>query len=534
MFLTIGARADGVVLADAVELGHLLHKHPGRVQSFDLSVGTAHVFYPEATPARTTAALLLEVDPVGLVRDRKNHGDDFSLGQYVNDRPYAASSMLAAAMKQVFRTAMSGRCDGRQELADAALDLKVRVPALPCPGGAERAAEIFEPLGWTVGATAVPLDPEIPAWGDSRYVDLRLTGRLRLADALNHLYVLLPALDDAKHYWVAADEVDKLLRAGDGWLAAHPLRGWITRRYLAHRNTLTRDALGRLAETEPVSVDDDETAALDAPEDALLGEAQDDATSATAASTNAGRDRPDDVHVLAPSGERPEPLHVLRRRAVLDALRESGARSVADLGCGEGALVRDLLAEPAFERIVAVDVSARALRVAARKLRLDRLPERQRARLAMFQSSITYRDRRVAGTDAAVLMEVIEHVDAPRLRAVEQAVLGHARPGRVVVTTPNAEHNVRYESLEAGAHRHRDHRFEWTRGQFRAWADGAAAAHGYTVEIRPVGEDDPEVGPPTQMAVFDRPAPTTTDTPTTPDDPPATTTRSPRTEEVPA
>ena len=244
--------------APATDLGYLLHKHPGRVQSFEVSSGTAHVFYPEAADERCTAALLLEVDPVGLVR-----GPGDGITHYVNDRPYAASSLLAVALKGVFGTALTGRCDARPELAAAAIPLEVRVPALRCSGGAELAARVFGPLGWEVRAEAVPLDP--PSWGASAYLDLRLAGTVRLADALNHLYVLLPVLDDAKHYWVSTDEVDKLVRAGAGWLAGHPEKALITRRYLAHRRQLTESALARLADTDDLDPAELDNAVPDEP-----------------------------------------------------------------------------------------------------------------------------------------------------------------------------------------------------------------------------------------------------------------------------
>ena len=202
--------------------------------------------------------------------------------------------------------------------------------------------------------------------------------------------------------------------------------------------------------------------------------------------------------------ERQVALVEQRKGAVLAALRVAGAARVVDLGCGEGALMRLLLADRSFTEVLGVDVSARALQIAARRLRLDQLSERQRERVRLVQSSLTYRDARIAGFDAVVLMEVIEHVDLPRLGALERTVFAHARPGTVVVTTPNVEHNVRYPDLPAGTMRHRDHRFEWTRAQFRAWADAAASEHGYRVRYLPVGADDPEVGPPTQMAVFTR------------------------------
>jgi 3' terminal RNA ribose 2'-O-methyltransferase Hen1 len=459
-------------LAPAGDLGFLLHKHPLKVQAFDVAVGAAHVFYPEVSDERCTAALLLQVDPIGLVRGRKGgpSGEGFALGQYVNDRPYAASSMLAVAMAKVFRTAMAGRCDARPDLAATPLPLELHVPALPCRGGPDMATRLFEPLGWDVTATTIPLDDQFPDWGDSRYVDLRLRGTVRLAEALNHLYVLLPVLDDAKHYWVSPDEVEKLIRAGEGWLGAHPERELITRRYLSHRSALIRTAVARLAEvddTEPEQLDN----AVDAPE---VG------------------DEPD----------RPVPLAQQRQGAVIAALRAAGAQRVADLGCGDGALLTRLLEDSAFTSVVATDVSARALEFAGRRLRLDRMGERQRARLDIFQSSLTYRDKRLAGLDAAVLMEVIEHVDPPRLPVVERTVFGEAKPRTIIITTPNVEHNVRFETLPAGSFRHRDHRFEWTRQQFQDWADAVATRYGYGVRFLPVGADDPDVGPPTQMAVF--------------------------------
>jgi 3' terminal RNA ribose 2'-O-methyltransferase Hen1 len=494
VFLTISTTAR-----PATDLGFLLHKHPGRVQSFDESVGRAHVFYPEAGPDRCTAALLLEVDPVGLVRGRSGPASEgFTLGQYVNDRPYAASSMLAMALKAVFRTALTGRCDARPELAATALPLAVHVPALPCRGGAGLLRRLWEPLGWQVEAVAVPLDPAIPDWGDSVYLDVTLTGELRLADALNHLYVLLPVLDDAKHYWISSDEVDKLVRAGTGWLADHPDKELIVGRYLAHRRALENTALARLAEVDDTVVDDtvvDDTVV----DDTEAGQFD----NAVETSAEAGA-----VDAPAVTGEpgAAVPLREQRRDAVLAAVRASGARRVGDLGCGDGALTRELLAERSVEQVVAVDVSARALEIAARRLRLDQLPEPQRLRLQLFQSALTYRDDRLAGLDAAVLMEVIEHVDPPRLDALERSVFGFAAPGTVIVTTPNAEHNVRFPGLAPGARRHRDHRFEWTRAQFRDWAAAVAGRYGYAVSYLPVGPDDPEVGPPTQLGVFTKDA----------------------------
>lgn len=465
----------------ATDLGYLLVKHPDRVHEFDLPHGRAYVFFPEATPQRCTAALVVDIDPFRLGLTGRDP-DGFPLGRYVNDRPYAASSLLAAALNRAFRSALRGDCRERRELAAASIPLTIRIPALRCRGGSDLAPRLLEPLGWRVQAAPVPVDPTRPEWGDSPYVDLTLTGTLRLADALNQLYVLLPVFDDAKHYWVSPAEVDKLIRVGGGWLASHPERALITHRYLAHRRVLALAASAR----------------LDAPATA---------ENLTDADTVEGRAPVSDEDAELPAVAR-MPLAEQRRRAVLAELHRSGAASVLDLGCGAGKLLVELARHHQFTRIVGVDISSQALRLAERRLRLERIPERQRDRVALLQSALTYADDRLVGFDAAVLMEVIEHVDPPRLPALAAAVFGHARPSTVVVTTPNVEYNVHYGLAATGTTgprmRHHDHRFEWTRAEFAAWGEQVARQYGYDVRITGVGEADPQLGSPTQLAVFTR------------------------------
>ncbi|KIF77220.1 methyltransferase type 12 [Streptomyces sp. 150FB] len=521
MFLTI--TTTGTPERPATDLGFLLHKHPEKAQAFSTSHGTAHVLYPEASAERCTAALLLEVDPASLLRRGRGKGrggaPDAALAQYVNDRPYAASSLLAVALSAVFSSALRGVCRSMPERAASPLPLRIEIPALPARGGAELVRALFEPLGWSVEALPVALDEQFPEWGASRYVQLVLEGELRLADALRHLYVLLPVLDDAKHYWVAPDEVDKLLRAGEGWLAEHPEQKLITSRYLARRWGLTRQAMERLELVRLAEADDVEVEAIDNAVEEIPGEdTEGDGTTDAEAGADAGADAGGVTDTVTDSGESPrkEPsLASLRREAILGALREAGASTVLDLGCGQGQLVQALLKDARFTRITAVDVSVRALAIASRRLGLDRMSERQAARVTLTQGSLTYTDKRLKGYEAAVLSEVVEHLDLPRLPALEYAVFGSARPGTVVVTTPNVEYNVRWETLPAGHVRHGDHRFEWSRAEFRAWADAVAARYGYAVAYVPVGPDDPEVGPPTQMAVFSVQDPGTTGTGTT-------------------
>lgn len=456
--------------APATDLGYLLHKNPARLHTIELNFGNAYLFYPHVAEERCTASLLLDIDPVGLVRGRRGtSGEGFSLEQYVNDRPYVASSFMSVAISKAFGTALSGRSKERPELAEVPLPLQAKVAMLPCKAGEGFLRRLFEPLGYIVTITGYILDGQFQEWGQSPYYTLELEGNVRLRDLLSHLYVLIPVLDDEKHYWVGEDEVEKLLRHGAGWLHGHPEREAITHRYLKRQGRLTRTALTRLAEEDQPDPDS-EAVERDVEEEVV---------------------------------EERINLNQQRLGTVLSALRASGARRVLDLGCGEGQLLRLLLDDRSFVEIVGVDVSHRVLEKARDKLRLDRLPERQKERLKLLQGSLTYRDERLSGYDAAAVVEVIEHLDPPRLAAFERVLFEFTRPGVVVMTTPNTEYNVKWESLPAGKFRHRDHRFEWNREQFQGWASGVAARFGYSVRFLPVGPEDPEVGSPTQMALFE-------------------------------
>jgi 3' terminal RNA ribose 2'-O-methyltransferase Hen1 len=451
----------------ATDLGHLLHKRPDRLQSFSLPFGQAHVFYPEASDERCTAALMLDIDPVGLIR----RGVRFPrLDQYVNDRPYVASSFMSVAIARVFSTALAGKSRERPELAQKPLPLRARLAALPSLGGEGVLRRLFEPLGYTVHTVDHPLDERFPEWGESRYFTVDLEGEVRLSDLLTHLYVLIPVLDADKHYWVGEDEVEKLLRRGEGWLAPHPERELIVNRYLKHHRSLTSDALAKLVADEDVDPDR-ETEAREAEEEAV---------------------------------EAPLRLNEQRIGSVVAVLRSSGAQRVLDLGCGSGKLLRALMDQPQFERVVGADISHRALETAHARLRLERLAPRQRDRVELFQTALTYRDRRLEGFDAAAVVEVIEHLDRGRLSAFERVIFGSAKPKMVVVTTPNREYNLKFEGLPAGTFRHRDHRFEWTRREFEDWAGEIAGRFDYAVRFLPVGPEDAELGAPTQMAVLER------------------------------
>ena len=456
----------------ATDLGYLLHKNPGRLHSVEMPFGQAHVFYSEASEERCVANLALEVDPVGLVRNRKGpSAEGGMMDQYVNDRPYAAGSFFCTAMKKLFGTAMTGRSKERPDLAEAAIPLQVRLPVVACRGGEALVRRLFEPLGYEVEVQAIALDEHFPEWGDSPYLDLRLKQSIQVNRLLRHLYVLIPVLDNEKHYWVDSDEIDKLLRSGEGWLQDHPAKEEIAKRYLRNQRNLTREALARLAVDE--------------------GEPDPDA-------------RDIENQEAEEKVEKPISLHQARLKEVFEALKTSGAKRVLDLGCGEGRLLGMLLPYAGFEEVVGVDVSYWSLEKAQQRLRLDRMPERVAKKLKLLHGSLVYRDARLAGFDAAAVVEVVEHLDVPRLAAFERVLFEFARPSTVVMTTPNREYNALFPTLPVGKLRHKDHRFEWTRAEFAAWGEGVAARHGYSFTRTDIGPLDETAGAPTQMGVFQR------------------------------
>lgn len=457
MLLTIRSTSP-----QAADLSFLLRKHPSKCQSFKLKFGTVQVFYPEVSEQACTAAMLLQIDPVGLVR----RGGPNSLDQYVNDRPYTASSFFSVAMNDVFRDTLMRKCKEKPELIEQALQLEIKVATVRCNGGEEFLRGLFEPLGYALECTGHPLDPVL-GWNDTPYFSFSLKACCPLHQVLNHLYVLLPVLDLNKHYFVDSEELEKLLRKGEGWLAQHPLRESIVHRYLRRQGSLTREALARLQEETPGDPEEKRIQSDEA-EEAL---------------------------------EKPARLHELRLDRVCQLLKESGARKVLDMGCGSGKLLSKLLKVRQFEQILGVDVSYAAVVHAKDRLKYQ---EGENPRLKLMHGSLLYCDSRLKDCDAAALVEVIEHLDPPRLRSCQQNLFGFLKPKTVLISTPNREYNQLYPTLSAGRFRHRDHRFEWTRAEFQQWGDQVASTFGYQVRYENLGPEDEQLGSPSQIGVFTR------------------------------
>ena len=444
-------------LSPATDLGYLLHKNPQRVHDISFSFGKGTVFYPQADAQTCSVALLMEVDNIDL-RKRMRDKDEL-LSQYVNDRPYTCSSFMSVLLKRAFCSAMSGSCKEKPQLPSLSINFKVRLSCLKA-GSDELIKKLFEPLGYQLWIERYELEFD---WGKSPYVSLALAKKTTLSQLLKHLYVLLPVLDNDKHYWVARDEVEKLLAEGEGWLKHHPEKEMISRRYLKYRGALTRQALKNLHDGEVESVE-------------IITEKE--------------------VIVKRTHNK-------IRLQGMIDILRKLPVKSVLDLGCGEGRLLQLLMKEKYLYSVSGVDVSLTSLKYAAERLKMEFLPQMQKERLHLFQSSATHLDRRFSKQDLIFLVEVIEHMDEDRLPDLEASIWGEAAPQWLVVTTPNREYNCLFDMKENEL-RHGDHRFEWTRKEFSDWASAVAVKYNYRVNYQGLGAEDPLYGAITQVAVFEK------------------------------
>ena len=444
----------------ATDLGYLLHKHPDKIQNFEITGGTAYVMYPEATEERCTCALIVDIDPIALVRGKPGSKNAGLVRDYVNDRPYTANSITASAMSDVFRSALNGRCVAREALVQTPIDLKASIASVRLSAGVERIERLWSALGYDT--TVEPLDGNAE---EAKYGKITIaSSKHTLAQMLSQMSVLIPAIDGRKHHFVSASDIEVLVRRGQDWLGEHPDREWVSRRFLNRQQTLAEAALERLVPEE-------------ADEDSETGEAR------------------------AQSHTLRVPLQKARIEAVRARLLERGATRIVDVGCGEGDLIRALVKEPQVVEVIGVDASTTALERAERRVR--RLPEQHKNKMKFVHAPAGAIDERWSQCDAIAVVETIEHIDPENWEPVERCIFEIARPKTVVVTTPNREYNPVY-GIAPDKRRHRDHRFEWTREEMRTWCENTAKRYGYEVEVEGIGTIDPEHGSPTLMGVFAR------------------------------
>lgn len=456
---------------DCQKLSYLLQKSPFVVGEFDVGASfKTYVFFPEYSEERTTCAVMFDMNSIELVKSLKAHDRHatYSLFDYINDRPYVSSSFTCSIISDVFRSALNGKCREYPDLPNQEFDLSARF-YVSMKTKDDLIKELFEPLGYELSYSTErpPVDSMYEQFGESPYYDVTISRRETVKDLLSHLYILIPILDKMRHYGPSSDEVKKIMKIGDSWLKDHPSKKKIVGRYFGKKKELATSVLDRL-------------------EDQIKDEQRIDENS-------------DDEK------ETRTPLAGQRRKAIIRTLREHNVKTVLDLGCSTGKLSFELIDTPGIVKVTGADISARAIEKAVLEKRIHKkMTEDQKSRLDFVIASAIYRDLRFSAFDAIVLQEVIEHFDSWKLRVAEDVVFKYSGPRVVVVTTPNIEYNVLFENLENGKLRHRDHKFEFTRGQFKEWANRICKQFGYTVSFEDIGEFVENIGTQTQMAVFVR------------------------------
>lgn len=455
----------------APRLPELFNRNPQELHTVTLSAGRVHLFFPELTSERVTAAFLLDLEPAGVERRPRGgmHAPKL-VADILHDRAYISSATLISALGPLLEPILEPCGKTARAGCQQSLPLEAHLHAVTCRrGGVALLQRLFVPLGFELHAE--PLVPMAQQGGGSYVWQLVLKRECPLQVFLRHLYLLTAVMDDDAPEWEREDEAERLLTLGETWLSDHPEQAWILERGRSIRRRLLHPGL------EPLL--------------SMAGE------------------RPvDRLRALEPGLEaRLEAgLNLVSRRlqAVVRVLEQQRISRVGDLGCGEGRLLKELLARPQFKRIVGLDVAVECLERASRRLRLDQLPEAQADRVQLLHGSVLYYDKRLEGLEALTLLEVLEHIDPEKLPLVEEVLFEGLRPPLVIVTTPNQSFNGRLEGLLAGQLRHSDHRFEWTREQARRWAEGVSYRHSYRFQLEELGERDLEVGAPTVMVIFQR------------------------------
>lgn len=444
MLLTINCEGP-----DAMDLSWLLHKRPNRFQAFNLGYGKAFVFFTEYSQNSCTACLLLEIMPDALNDLCKSKDGEF---QYVNSRQYLSSSLLAGAIGKAYSSAIKGTCQDKPDLVGKKHGFKVRINNFSCRLNPIFIDRIFSPLGYQIEWRNIQINDEY-CTGGFICGDLQLSIDATLQEILSHLYILLPVFDRQTHFWLDESQLQKFIRHCQGWLGRHPEKRLIINEYFGPVSELKYRLMKHFGVIRP----------------------------------------------LADKSRTPT-FNQMRRSAISDVIAASGAKTIIDLGCGDGSFVFSLHGQNRYEKLAGMDASAQNIENARKKF--DSPFFHRRKSPEFFIGSITYRDKRISGYDAVILSEVIEHFEPERMDGVMRNILGEARPKLFVMTTPNKAYNQEFPFLEAGEFRHPDHRHEFGEDEFISFCEKYAAVFGYDLEISHVGVELSRIGSPTFMGIF--------------------------------
>lgn len=456
MQLAIKATGEGAKM-----LSFLLSKNPQNLYDRMEKGYRVRLTYTVFSDSEVEALIFVTPDPVELV---KNSPDTYEITQYINDREFVVSSIFCSNTRSALGTALNGR--PKEEYLDWAkhafqLTIGFGPVATDLPDAAIK--NLFEPLGYQTEIERGRADYNFQFKERSSARFINLQSKVTLQNALQHLFVLIPVLDDYRHYFIDEREIEKLERYGEGWLADHPLKELIIKRTLRFRELIDQMVLNS-HQTE------------------LINEA-----------------------VTPEPNISSQPvvrLNKLRYQRLVKIIEDLAAReSIVDFGAGEGKLSVRLGFIPGVKEILAVEPTEKE------QLRaLKRFSEASRKDDFIAPTpvwgSLFYYDEQLCGKDVMILSEVIEHIDESRLPRVMDTILGSYKPQVLLITTPNAEYNPVYQ-MEEGI-RHKDHRFEWSRAEFAEWTYCLARNYAYEVQIDGIGEEAEGYGHPSQLAILTR------------------------------
>ena len=471
MHLILKASGEG---ADIVS--HLLSKNPNNVYDRTDKGVRVRMVYTTATERETEVLMHAEPDPVDLVRGTP---DGYDITQYINDREFVTSSLFCSYIRSALGTALNGKPkEAYARWVGHPFDMELSFGPVASDLPDRAIEELFSPLGYAVTLERDELTYTFDLKKKSTVRRIILRGQVTVQNALRQLFLLIPVLDNYKHYFISEDEIDKIKRYGEGWLDSHPLKEMIIKRTL------------RFAEL--IRQYERQEGALSAPAEAVNAEEDN-------VSTEGKGDGIDDPSLQE---DPPVRLNELRYRAITDVVAGLPLkRRIVDMGAGEGKLSARLAYIPGVESILAVEPSGQSrLRAMERFAKLE-----ERSGIAAMPEpiigSLFYFDEQLQNQDVMILCEVIEHIDAYRLNGIMDTIMNEYQPEVLLVTTPNKEYNQVY-AMERESFRHHDHRFEWTRAELAAQCEMWTKQAEYTFEIRGIGEYAEGFGQPTQLVIF--------------------------------
>ena len=496
MYLTVKAAGP-----HAGMISHLLAKNPHNRYERNEKGARVRLIYSAFAEEKIEFTIFATPDPIDLV---KGSPHSYDITQYINDREFVVSSLFCSYIRPALGTALNGK--PKADYADWVEHVfPLEVTFGPVASNLPDAVieSLFTALGYEADIERGAAEYTFDLKSRSSVRNIRVSGQATLQQMLRQLFILMPVLDDYKHYYIGTEEIDKLQRYGEGWLQDHPQQELIIKRALRFAPLIAdyRKLAGDNVQKAAVNLLDTNTTDTDA--NTLQQPGNEQITTGITASQQGEADTLSSSADVQETAVPPIRLNELRYQAIVDQVSSlPRRRSVVDFGAGEGKLSVRLAGIEGVEQVYAVEPSAYAgLRALERFGKLER--EGQQIVPRLVTGSLFYRDDQWAGQDVIILCEVIEHINEHRLPQVMATLLDEYHPETLIMTTPNREYNAVYE-MEEQEIRHTDHRFEWTRAEWADHCQDWVSGRPYEVSLHGIGDISEIHGQPTQMAVFRR------------------------------